>query len=551
MAKYNTKAEAEQQLQQVLRKFPKTFSRLSQDAHKKPSNYIRDEMFYLLTNRDVDNNMAMIVADNWARGFGDLRKPFNTESTLHGLDNLIEGVNDEFLSTDAGIVKFLKGKGASKYYINYVLRFPNSSSAAGWIRHWKDGFMDFGGGFGTALFDGDIEDAYFRADGQNRANLQKMGIKFSRGEAGVKKKEYDWTVDPDLFDEEEESGTSKGAKKGWSTRNKYQKRRDKWDNDPDYAEKMMRTGYYDKDESIKETLESLDNLIERKMGWVVFKKDGQTYEFHDQKREAIKQADRIGGYVQKEVTKGGDLGDVVYDARDGKGLYDREVLQSASGSLSPQRRNKAIRALQSIPRDQTLGKSDVFPNVDTALELSKTGEKVLKDAGVQNGMLSEMIREIQKAIRRQGSHSVLRRDLKELQEELRDEELEAEWDDDPKKYNKKYRIKEVLYGMDNLIGAKELKQQIGEALVQIKEALRPMPDAGRSGYNKFGHQGFRKEWSELIKVYEDLLLKCQNSSPNYTGGGLGTRPANLKTEQDFKDRLKFIEIELRKCKQAM
>ena len=155
-------------------------------------------------------------------------------------------------------------------------------------------------------------------------------------------------------------------------------------------------------------------------------------------------------------------------------LIIREVLQSASGSLSPQKRNKAIRALQSIPRDQTLGKSDVFPNVDTALE-----------------------------------------------------------------------------ALDNLIEAKELKQQIGEALVQIKEALRPMPDAGRSGYNKFGHQGFRKEWSELIKVYEDLLLKCQNSSPNYTGGGLGTRPANLKTEQDFKDRLKFIEIELRKCKQAM
>ena len=49
-------------------------------------------------------------------------------------------------------------------------------------------------------------------------------------------------------------------------------------------------------------------------------------------------------------------------------LIIREVLQSASGSLSPQKRNKAIRALQSIPRDQTLGKSDVFPNVDTALE---------------------------------------------------------------------------------------------------------------------------------------------------------------------------------------
>ena len=91
-----------------------------------------------------------------------------------------EGVNDELLSTDAGIVKFLEGRGASRHYIDFVLRFPNSPSPAGWIRHWKDGFMDFGGGFGSALFDGDIEDAYFRADGENRGNLQKMGIRFAR-----------------------------------------------------------------------------------------------------------------------------------------------------------------------------------------------------------------------------------------------------------------------------------------------------------------------------------------------------------------------------------
>ena len=91
-----------------------------------------------------------------------------------------EGVNDERLSTDAGIVKFLEAQGASRYYIDFVLRFPNSPSPAGWIRHWKDGYLDFGGGFGSALFDGDIEDAYFRADGENRGNLQKMGIRFSR-----------------------------------------------------------------------------------------------------------------------------------------------------------------------------------------------------------------------------------------------------------------------------------------------------------------------------------------------------------------------------------
>ena len=137
-----------------------------------------------------------------------------------------------------------------------------------------------------------------------------------------------------------------------------------------------------------------------------------------------------------------------------------EVLQSASGSLSPQKRNKAIRALQSIPRGQALGQSDVIPNIDTALEQ-----------------------------------------------------------------------------LDNLIEAKELKQQIGEALVQIKEALRPMPDSGRSGYNKFGHQGFRKEWSETIRVYEDLLNKCQAKTG--MGRTIGTRPAKLNTEQEFKERLKF------------
>ena len=93
-----------------------------------------------------------------------------------------EGINAERLSTDAGIIKFLIGQGASKQYIDFVLRFPNSPSPEGWLRHWKDGFLDFGGGFGTALFNGDLEDAYFRADAENRGNLQKMGIKFARGD---------------------------------------------------------------------------------------------------------------------------------------------------------------------------------------------------------------------------------------------------------------------------------------------------------------------------------------------------------------------------------
>ena len=91
-----------------------------------------------------------------------------------------EGVNDELLSTDIGVVKFLEGRGASRYYIDYVIRFPNAPSVQTWKGHWKEGWLDFGGGFGTALFDGDIEDAYFRADGTNRGNLQKMGIRFAR-----------------------------------------------------------------------------------------------------------------------------------------------------------------------------------------------------------------------------------------------------------------------------------------------------------------------------------------------------------------------------------
>jgi len=51
----------------------------------------------------------------------------------------------------------------------------------------------------------------------------------------------------------------------------------------------------------------------------------------------------------------------------------REVLQSASGSLSPQKRNKAIRALQNIPRGQALGQSDVFPAIDLAIETLLNG----------------------------------------------------------------------------------------------------------------------------------------------------------------------------------
>jgi len=35
------------------------------------------------------------------------------------------------------------------------------------------------------------------------------------------------------------------------------------------------------------------------------------------------------------------------------------------------------------------------------------------------------------------------------------------------------------------------------------------------------------------------------------GATIGTRPAMINSEKDFKDRLRFLEIELRKCQQRM
>jgi len=259
----------------------------------------------------------------------------------------------------------------------------------------------------------------------------------------MKKKEYDWTVDPDLFDEEESyataSGTSKGAKKAAQTR--ASNRGDKIEK---AGGKML--------QKVDKLKAQRDNLKPKDMS------EAGMLDYY-------KKLKRVDSAIKRHQNKWG------------KSLGFKEsieVLQSASGSLSPQRRNKAIRALQSIPRDQTLGKSDVLPKIDTALEK-----------------------------------------------------------------------------LDDLI---ELKQQIGEALEQIEEALTPPVNpttnpANRSGYNKFGHQGFRKEWAETIKVYEDFLLKCQRDTG--MGATIGTRPANLKTEKDFKDRLRFLEIELRKCKDRL
>ena len=53
-------------------------------------------------------------------------------------------------------------------------------------------------------------------------------------------------------------------------------------------------------------------------GYVTFDKNGVTVERHDEEWEAEVQADSIGGYVQKEETSGGDLGGIIYDARESK-----------------------------------------------------------------------------------------------------------------------------------------------------------------------------------------------------------------------------------------
>jgi hypothetical protein len=68
-------------------------------------------------------------------------------------------------------------------------------------------------------------------------------------------------------------------------------------------------------------------------GYVVFDKNDVTIERHDEEWEAEVQADSIGGYVQKEETSGGDLGGIIYDARESKateGWREKERLRQPS-----------------------------------------------------------------------------------------------------------------------------------------------------------------------------------------------------------------------------
>ena len=88
------------------------------------------------------------------------------------------------LETDKEITSFLDKCNASKEYIVFVLRFPDCQSVKTWKCNWnyagvqrnlphEDG--DFGGHFGTALFEGDMQGAVAHADITNSENLKLMG----------------------------------------------------------------------------------------------------------------------------------------------------------------------------------------------------------------------------------------------------------------------------------------------------------------------------------------------------------------------------------------
>jgi hypothetical protein len=85
--------------------------------------------------------------------------------------------------TDKEIISFLENCNASKEYIVFVLRFPDCPSVQTWKNHWKNGMKDFGGHFGTALFEGDMQGAVAHADTENSLSLKLMG--YTRKSVGL------------------------------------------------------------------------------------------------------------------------------------------------------------------------------------------------------------------------------------------------------------------------------------------------------------------------------------------------------------------------------
>ena len=87
-----------------------------------------------------------------------------------------------------------------------------------------------------------------------------------------------------------------------------------------YADRTMQNQGHDPEYDYNINRVVQDSFFETKAseGYVVFDKNGVTHERHDESWEAESQADSIGGYVQKEETSGGDLGGIIYDARESK-----------------------------------------------------------------------------------------------------------------------------------------------------------------------------------------------------------------------------------------
>ena len=119
----------------------------------------------------------------------DPLKAYSDVLKITGESYAREGVNTELLSTDDGIRKWLSQFGASQEFIDYVISFPDAPSVRQWKRHWEMGFKDWGGHFGTALFEGRMYDAVTYADGTNRANLKSMGYESHASEVDALEKD--------------------------------------------------------------------------------------------------------------------------------------------------------------------------------------------------------------------------------------------------------------------------------------------------------------------------------------------------------------------------
>jgi hypothetical protein len=160
---------------------PKVNAKKTYESYANESSNTLD-YFY---EKDGDEDEDIMVCELCGKEFNEIE--FGLEDgkdhlyDKHGIISFIdesyssEGVNTELLSTDDGIRKWLSNFGASSEFVEYVLRFPNATSVRQWKNSWEMGFRDWGGHFGSALFDGDMDTALMYADSENFANLISMG----------------------------------------------------------------------------------------------------------------------------------------------------------------------------------------------------------------------------------------------------------------------------------------------------------------------------------------------------------------------------------------